>query len=188
MKKLLVIFPGIGYHADKPLLYYGRKLAEAGGYTEQITTAYTFSGGNIRGNESKMKEAAENLYAQAEEMLKEVFWADYDDILFMSKSIGTIIATQYASRHHLKGVRHILYTPLEYTFLDAPQDAIAFIGTNDPWSDVAKVIALCDEYHIPLHVYDGGNHSLEKEDVLENLQIMEDVMAYTKDYIPLPMA
>ena len=27
--KLAVIFPGVGYHADKPLLYYGRKLANS---------------------------------------------------------------------------------------------------------------------------------------------------------------
>ena len=26
--KLAVIFPGIGYHTDKPLLYYGKKLAK----------------------------------------------------------------------------------------------------------------------------------------------------------------
>ena len=26
MKKLVVLFPGIGYHCDKPLLYYGLKL------------------------------------------------------------------------------------------------------------------------------------------------------------------
>ena len=26
--KLAVIFPGIGYHTDKPLLYYGKKLVK----------------------------------------------------------------------------------------------------------------------------------------------------------------
>ena len=27
MKKLAVIFPGVGYHTDKPLLYYSKKIA-----------------------------------------------------------------------------------------------------------------------------------------------------------------
>ena len=27
-KRLAVIFPGIGYHCDKPILYYSRKLSE----------------------------------------------------------------------------------------------------------------------------------------------------------------
>ena len=32
MKKLAVIFPGVGYHTDKPLLYYSKKLAAESGY------------------------------------------------------------------------------------------------------------------------------------------------------------
>lgn len=45
------IFPGIGYHCDKPLLYYSRKLAQECGYEETIALSYTYDGGNIRGNE-----------------------------------------------------------------------------------------------------------------------------------------
>ena len=33
--KLVVCFPGIGYHCDKPLLYYGRRVAESVGYKER---------------------------------------------------------------------------------------------------------------------------------------------------------
>ena len=31
-KRLAIIFPGMGYHKDKPLLYYSRKLLEQMGY------------------------------------------------------------------------------------------------------------------------------------------------------------
>ena len=31
-KKIAVVFPGVGYQADKPLLYYSRKLAAQYGY------------------------------------------------------------------------------------------------------------------------------------------------------------
>ena len=31
-KRLAALFPGIGYHCDKPLLYYSAKLARAAGY------------------------------------------------------------------------------------------------------------------------------------------------------------
>ena len=27
-KKIAVLFPGVGYHTDKPLLYYSKKLAK----------------------------------------------------------------------------------------------------------------------------------------------------------------
>ena len=32
MRKLAVVFPGIGYTVDKPLLYYSRRLAADAGY------------------------------------------------------------------------------------------------------------------------------------------------------------
>ena len=32
MKKIAVVFPGVGYHADKPLLYYSRKIVGRYGY------------------------------------------------------------------------------------------------------------------------------------------------------------
>ena len=55
--KAAVFFPGIGYHCDKPLLYYSRKLAQECGYEETIALSYTYDGGNIRGNEEKMQQA-----------------------------------------------------------------------------------------------------------------------------------
>ena len=35
--KLAVFFPGIGYHCDKPLLYYSRKLVQEYGYEKIVT-------------------------------------------------------------------------------------------------------------------------------------------------------
>ena len=66
------IFPGIGYHCDKPLLYYSRKLAQECGYEETIALSYTYDGGNIRGNEEKMQQAFESLYEQAEKSLSAI--------------------------------------------------------------------------------------------------------------------
>lgn len=44
------LFPGIGYHCDKPLLYYGKKLAIMHEYTDCISLSYSYDGKNIRGN------------------------------------------------------------------------------------------------------------------------------------------
>ena len=46
MQKIVLLFPGVGYHTDKPLLFYGRKLAQNYGYeTLQLELS-----GNIRIN------------------------------------------------------------------------------------------------------------------------------------------
>ena len=76
--KAAVFFPGIGYHCDKPLLYYSRKLAQECGYEETIALSYTYDGGNIRGNEEKMQQAFESLYEQAEKSLSAIDFDKYE--------------------------------------------------------------------------------------------------------------
>lgn len=111
-----------------------------------------------------------------------VDWAEYDDVLFLSKSIGTAVAAAYARRNDVV-CRHALYTPLALTFEFAPQKAIAFLGTADPWSDVDAVAARSRANGTPLHLYAGANHSLETADVLGNLDALRDVMQKTQAFV-----
>lgn len=75
MKQIVILFPGIGYHCDKPLLYYGRKVAMECGYREVRTISYSYDGaGNIRGDNEKINAVFKVLYEQAKEELKEINW------------------------------------------------------------------------------------------------------------------
>ncbi|WP_026670371.1 hypothetical protein [Butyrivibrio sp. AE3006] len=186
-KKLLVVFPGIGYHCDKPLLYYGRKTAAEAGYDEVINIGYSCPVQNIRCDKEKMRQAFDALYAQAKESLSGVAFDEYADVIFMSKSIGTVIAAAFEKEYEIKGVRHVLYTPLAETIevLNGEKniDAIAFIGSDDPWSDVPKVVEMAKRQGIPMHLYEGVNHSLEGKNTLENIEILGKVMKKTKHFI-----
>ncbi len=185
--KIAIYFPGVGYHPDKPLLYYARDIASEAGYEEYRNITYTCSVKKIRGDQDKMRKAFEELYEQAEKALKDIKWNGYEDILFVSKSIGTAIAITYAMKHDIKNVRQVLYTPLAETFtatgVKDSLNAIAFIGTKDPWSDSAEVVRHAKALGIPIYQYEGVNHSLEGEDTLANLVIIKDVMTKTKDWI-----
>ena len=128
-----------------------------------------------------MQQAFESLYAQAEKSLSAIDFNKYNEILFISKSVGTIIASAYAEKHNLK-CRQILYTPLKYTYDYKHDDAVSFIGTSDPWSIVPEVEELSQKQKVPMYVYENTNHSLEIEDTLENLRILQDVMMKTKTF------
>lgn len=182
MTKIAVFFPGIGYHCDKPLLYYSRAIARELGYENCRAIRYTYQAENIRGNPEKMREAYETLFLQAKAALADVHWSDYGDVLFISKSIGTVIAASYAKKYGLREAGHILYTPLAQTYLSAPDHAIAFIGTADPWSDTDEIIRLSRTNNIPLTVYDNCNHSLECNDTLKNLEYLRDIMQRTRTF------
>ena len=95
--KLVVCFPGIGYHCDKPLLYYSRKLAATAGYDHAVLLQYTCQKDGLRENPAALRAAFDALYTQAEAQLAAVGWAQYDDVLFLSKSIGTAIAAALQS-------------------------------------------------------------------------------------------
>ena len=120
--------------------------------------------------------------AQAEKELEEIAFDEYSEVLFISKSVGTIIASAYAEKYKIKCCQ-ILYTPLEQTFMFEHDDAIAFIGTADPWSDVKKVIACSKNQAVPIYVYEDANHSLEKENILQNIDILKNVMEKTQKYL-----
>lgn len=95
-KKLAVIFPGIGYTADKPLLYFSRKIATLHGYDEKIM-AYTGFPPKIKGDRARMEQSFRIALEQSLEMLKDVDFSEYEDVLFIGKSIGTIVAAKIAS-------------------------------------------------------------------------------------------
>lgn len=173
--KLAVFFPGIGYHCDKPLLYYSEKFARQYQY-ETIKTAYAGLGRQV-------EEAFDAALAQTEKCLEEVDWEAYEEILFVSKSIGTAVACAYAAEHKIV-CRNIYYTPLEKTFAFAPQTGIVFHGTQDPWAETEMIREKCKEATLPLRVIEGVNHSLETADnVWRNLAVLADVMEWTQGYI-----
>ena len=138
--KLVVCFPGIGYHCDKPLLYYSRKLAACAGYDHTLLLQYTYHKDGLRGSPAALREAYAALSTQAGARLSAGDWPQYDDVLFLSKSIGTAVSAAFAQRHGIP-CRQILYTPLSLPYALAPQNALAFLGTADPWSDASSVAA-----------------------------------------------
>ena len=183
MAKMAIIFPGIGYTCDKPLLYYAEDLAAQSGY-ECKRIAYALPNETrIRGNLEKMEEAFRILYARAEEYLSDINWEQYDEIVFVSKSIGTVIAAAYAAKLSGKWIRHVLYTPLEYTFDHSPKNAVGFLGMADSCCVPEEVLKRAKDQDIPIHVYDGANHSLEIGNVLADLETIRDVMEKTKQFL-----
>lgn len=189
MKKIAVLFPGIGYTCDKPLLYYSAKLAAEAGF-EVVRVPYGDFPSGVRGDESKKYQCFISAREQSEEILRNVDWEEYDDIVFFSKSVGTIVALSYAAEHGI-GVRQVLYTPLAETFrfpvtsgnADGRTGAIAFHGTADPWAETEEIIRLCEEREIPLYLTPKANHSLERGKVGKDIRTIKKVMRVVEEFL-----
>ena len=183
MSGIVVIFPGIGYNINKPLLYYGRKLAAMAAYDTEVSMEYSYRPGDIFGNQEKISETIRIFTKEAEERLSGIKWEQYDRILFISKSIGTAVAVNYSTTCGIAGVKHILYTPLIQTFDNGIKNARAYIGTADPWSDFNLIRELAGKYNVPLRIYKNCNHSLESSDVIGNIDVLEDIMKDTDEFL-----
>lgn len=173
--KLAVFFPGRGYHVDKPLLYYSRKIAQKYEY-EEINICH---GGFDESNRDRWYEIA---LSQAEEILKDVKWDAYEELLFVGKSLGCYVAGAIAKKYGINP-RFILFTPLEKAFEYDFGVALAFHGTSDNWCDSSEIKRLCDERGIDLRITADANHSLETGDSAEDAKNLANVLKITEEFI-----
>lgn len=165
-KKLAVFFPGIGYHNDKPLMYYTNKIAASQDY-EVIKLSYELSeiASAIKNDSDKTKDAIDEAFKQVDERLKEVNFDEYDRVIFVGKSIGTAIMARYEMTYELD-VDMIIYTPIPYTFSYlGPCEGLLFHGSNDPFCDTDMCVQLCEEMSLTYAVVPNANHSLETGNV-----------------------
>ncbi|MEE1115216.1 MAG: alpha/beta hydrolase [Eubacterium sp.] len=182
--KLAVVFPGIGYHADKPLLYYTRKLAEQAGYTV-LTLNYGDFGplDGIRDDMEKRYKVFMRAWDKAEQALYNVDWSEPDDVLFISKSIGTTVAAAYEDRHCVEA-HHIYFTPIEQTFgFMRDESGIVFHGTKDAWAETESILEGCRHRNVPVSLVDGANHSLETGDIDQDVRNLEKVIGQAEKYL-----
>lgn len=180
-KKIAVLFPGIGYHTDKPLLYYSRKLAMERGY-EIAEVKYGELPANVKGNAKKMLEAFNKALQYSKEQLDKIEFNVYDEVLFISKSVGTAVAAAYAKNNKINS-RQIYYTPVAESFEVIGENGIVFHGTADPWVDTDIVRNECEKRNLPLYITENANHSMETGNVEKDIVIMEEIMKKTAEYM-----
>ncbi len=182
IKKIAVIFQGIGYNSDKPLLYYSGKIATEHGY-EVISIAYNGIDKSSLKVKEKMLEAFNLAIAQTDEQLKNIDFSSCEDIIFVSKSIGTIAASVYAARHDIPA-RQVYYTPFPQTFsLVREGNGLVFFGDRDPWVDPEVIRELCDSKKLRYRIIEGANHSLETGQVYRDVENINNIIQEAEDYL-----
>jgi len=178
-KKIAVLFPGLGYTCKRPLLYYTGEAAFARGY-EVLALSYGDEIHNYKGRDmSKLAPLVPKAVEQTLKRLMDVEWDTYSDILFISKSVGTVIAYKTAETLNLK-VRHFFMTPIPPSVPYIPLiDGCFVAGTGDPYISADMIRkAASDNPDKAAMIFPGCNHSLEKPcDIWGNLKNLETTVA-----------
>ena len=174
MKKLAVMFPGVGYNMDCPLLYYANLLYAANGY-ELIPMKY-----NSIFFEPELTREEKTLRVRdyVWEQVKGIDFTQYDEVVFLSKSVGTVEAGCLAEKLGITPVQ-IFLTPVPGAFPYIKNTDSVVIGTADEVYPQCK--SYCEEHGIKIWYIEGANHSLEVEGKpFESLEILRDVMRYVE--------
>lgn len=180
-KKIAIFFPGIGYHTDKPLLYYSKKLARKYGY-EIVEVNYGALPEKVKGSGEKMREAYALALKNSQDQLQNIDFSLYEQVLFVSKSLGTAVAATYAGMKNISA-RQVYYTPVDASFEVIAKEGIVFHGTADDWADTSRIREECEKRNMPLFLTEGANHSLETGDVQTDLENLKKIMKETENYI-----
>ena len=181
-KKLAVIFPGIGYRTEKPLLYYAKRLAMDRGYLIREVHYRGFPEDINKKNARGRRELWELAMEQTRNLLRSIPVEENGELLFISKSIGTAVACAFANECE-RPARHVLYTPLEETPLTGVTDAIAFHGTKDKYARTSVIEEHMKAAKIPLHLFEDANHSLETKQTLQDVAVLTRVMQLTDAFL-----
>lgn len=171
-RKAVVLFPGVRYSVDTPLLYYAGTTFAQRGY-EVFSVDY--------GDEAKslhdLDRAVDALEGPVLVQLRSWKLEQYGDVVFVSKSIGTVLAARCAQGLNCD-VRHIYLTPLELTlpYLDRSTDVAVGAGA-DPFLDAGVLQAHCEAHGVPLTMYPGVGHRLEdKGNIRRTLAILGEIV------------
>lgn len=172
-KKLIVLFPGVRYGVDCPLLYYAGFQYEMAGYEKIKIESYEVE------ERKSLEKYAELAFKNVKRQFRKFPFNEYEDVVFASKSIGTVIAERLEDAFQIKNVTHILLTPIDLTLplMEKHRNyRLIVTGLEDKKIDHEKLRSLCYKKELPFMEIEGVGHRLEtKAGMVKNIDIIKDV-------------
>lgn len=173
---LAIVFPGIGYTCQMPLLYYTTKALLRKGY-DVLWVEYNYTSGE-RALEI-IREDGEACYNAA------MARGGYKKVAVVSKSLGTIPAGHIADLHKIG--KMVFFTP-PLSWEEVPsllrkhaKGQLLFIGSADK-HHIKERVEEITKIARRFVVIEGADHSLEVEDPKKSLEILDRVVKEVEDF------
>lgn len=172
MKKLIILFPGVGYGFNHPLLYYADSMYEAKGYERKYMRYQDI----FFDDTLSFEERASKVRAYVLEQMESIDFSIYEEVVFLSKSVGTVEAGVVAEKLGID-IKQIFLTPIEKAIPYCKDESYVIIGTNDEAYEAYK--KYCEKHKIYTLYIENANHSLEIQgQPYENIEILKKVMEF----------
>lgn len=169
-KSIVFSFPG-KRGEEIPLLYFGAKHYVDKGY-EKVYIQHPASGNGL-----------EEVYENAKSILRSYDFSEYEEIVFVGKSMGTVVACKLKAELQIDASL-VLFTPLKDTLPYIKSDnriVLAAAGDNDRFLEWEVLRDHCERENVPYYIESGVGHAMEvKDDLAKNLQVLSNVIGRLK--------
>ncbi len=178
---LAILMPGIGYTLDRPLLDYSKKLALELGY-DVLSLEYGFQ---IARKNLIIEKEFQYLIKESISIFKSALSSNYKKIVFISKSIGTMIHTLLCNEISGCEVKHIYLTPIDDTLgVGIKENSLVISGTNDPLINIKNIEEIKKINGVEMIEIEGADHSLNiSNDILSSIDVIYKVIEAEKKYL-----
>lgn len=172
---LCVLFPGMGYSCDRPLLHFTGRIALNKGY-DVLALSY----GNIPTTlkEARCERVTREVTEKCRALIAAVDLKKYETVVFAAKSLGTLCAGVLG-----KEIKQIWYTPVEESFENfSEENCLVFTGDADSLLGIDKLRELGLLGSDKVKIIERTGHSLDVFDAMESIDILRSVMKDTKEF------
>ncbi|KHL92789.1 hypothetical protein QW71_27045 [Paenibacillus sp. IHB B 3415] len=176
-KSLAVVFPGQNYSAERPLLEYAGKLAREYG-CDLLLLEYGYQSARAAFKREEIDIVAEECKVALASL------PEYEQLLFISKSMGTVIAGKVASETGIgEKVSHLFLTPVAESIPYVKQSRGSVIyGGSDPLFTEQHSAELSGLKQVRVYRIDDANHSLEVGSVNESLAVLLVIINFYHEF------
>lgn len=178
---LVVLLPGIGYTGDRPLLDYSKRLAVEMRY-DVLSIEYGFQVARIPLNHS---DEFSIVVRETREIILKALNDRYKKIIFIGKSIGTLVQASIEEKLVKYNIFNIYLTPVSETIkVGVKENSLVIAGNNDPMINDEALNKLREMSNIEFLEIEGADHSLNiKDDVMKSIDVLKNVIDAEKNYL-----
>lgn len=177
MNTLKIFFPGRRYSVDRSYLYFLDKYIDG----ESIYLEYDFK--RWSNPSLSLEDNIKIAYEVALKKLENIDFSKYNEIIFIAKSVGTVVAAKLRNELRLFRARLILLTPLTETIPFLRQTDFIVTSFKDEYID-ASVLKENENRFPFLTIYKDVRHSLEFPNNLKRtIDLIYEIVELALNYL-----
>lgn len=175
--KLVVLFPGKNYPCDKPSLHYAGASALQSGF-DLLVLEYGYQAARTDLDVNELQRVIEESHESVQRIISK-----YNQVVFISKSIGTIVAGEVHGKLEIP-IQHLFLTPIKDTIYYINKfNGLVVYGTKDEvfskeHANQINIDNVREVIEIP-----NANHALETHNVEESIEILSKLVRIYMEFL-----